>query len=387
MSALVCHPLLVNSASLRHYAAQFNLDPAQALFALAHTINRSLWWRQVGDAVIVAREEPPPALGVLGHFESHSIPPLLAQSRALRRACSSLRYVAYEQVLSDCKQLASALRHRLGSENLETFAFAGLPRGGYIVAGLLAYALGLKQGSLLGPGVQPRRLVVVDDCALTGARFASYLARLEGVEQVVFAHLYSSLTLREQIEKEEPSVIACIAAHDLTEYSEEGLDTDSAGDRGEWFGRLDGRRYSVGQTEHVVFPWSEPDRIIWNSAKDEVEAGWPLAPGRFCFENGNGGEEQAPVVIQKMSSGPLRPAETVIFGPLRGELVVGDLADSRAFGLRGSAAAMWQAIVQTGSMEASVAALAAEYDVEEERLRADLEQFVDNLIQRGLIRA
>lgn len=55
------------------------------------------------------------------------------------------------------------------------------------------------------------------------------------------------------------------------------------------------------------------------------------------------------------------------------------------FGLDDTGTAMYEALVSTGSVVEAVEQLAGVYDVERDRLTADLEKFVGALLERGLL--
>ncbi len=199
----------------------------------------------------------------------------------LRRMRDRLRYVDYRQAEQDCEILAAKILERWSRSELEGASFAAIPRGGLIVLGMLSYALGLKTAQLReGPGP----LFLVDDCALTGARFASRLKTTDHRE-VVFVHLYSHPDLRRAIEEKEERVVACVAARDLTDMAPESFpDPERLAEwRRKWRERL-GERYWYGQPEPVCFAWNEPDRPFWNEATGEVEDGWRLLPPHLCLK-------------------------------------------------------------------------------------------------------
>jgi hypothetical protein len=62
---------------------------------------------------------------------------------------------------------------------------------------------------------------------------------------------------------------------------------------------------------------------------------------------------------------------------------VGDM-DS-VFTLNGPGTAIWDRIDGSLGVDAIAAALAAEYDVESDRARGDVEEFLDALLEKGLI--
>ena len=68
-----------------------------------------------------------------------------------------------------------------------------------------------------------------------------------------------------------------------------------------------------------------------------------------------------------------------------GETVVLDLKTEKYLGLDEIATSMWQALTAAESVEAAYEVLAANYDVEGEQLRRDLDDFIQELIKLGLI--
>ena len=68
-----------------------------------------------------------------------------------------------------------------------------------------------------------------------------------------------------------------------------------------------------------------------------------------------------------------------------GEIVVLDLKTEKYLGLDEVATSMWQALTAAESVEAAYEVLAAEFDVEGEQLRRDLDEFIQELIKLGLI--
>jgi hypothetical protein len=77
--------------------------------------------------------------------------------------------------------------------------------------------------------------------------------------------------------------------------------------------------------------------------------------------------------------------ETVLFRELEGEAVLLALDSGKYFGLNEVGTRMWTLLCQHGEIEAACRALLLEYDVLEDRLREDLESFVETLASRGLV--
>jgi hypothetical protein len=367
---------------------QLKIDPHESTQMtrcklLAEGIASSVAWSKMHDVELVIRFEPYPAIAVLGSFDNEAIARLTALSRHLRTSCKSLRYISYAQAEEDCRMLAENLIERFGRGEIEKFQFTAIPRGGMIVLGMLAYALGLDRRQLTYPASNDMPLVVVDDCSLTGKRFADFIENCQS-DKIIFATLFSHPDLRSAIEEREPRVLACLSAHDLqdhwSELSEEGYDEA----RKKWLSRLKGKRYWFGQTDHICFAWSEPDRLFWNPVTEKVESGWHLLPPELCLKN-RSDSKPIPVQVQPEGNGPLRPSERVIFACQDGQIIIGDLVTKESFRLDGVAADMWNAVIETGEAEAIVDNLANEYDVDEITLRSDLQAFIDDLLVRGIL--
>jgi hypothetical protein len=78
--------------------------------------------------------------------------------------------------------------------------------------------------------------------------------------------------------------------------------------------------------------------------------------------------------------------ESVLFRDLDGEAVLLETKTGRYYGLDEVGTRMWSLIHSHGEIGAVCRALLAEYDVPEDRLREDLERFVETLAARGLLR-
>src|SRR3954465_5350710 len=77
--------------------------------------------------------------------------------------------------------------------------------------------------------------------------------------------------------------------------------------------------------------------------------------------------------------------ESVLFRDLDGEAVLLETGSGRYYGLDEVGTRMWSLLQIHGETGAVCRALLAEYDVPEDRLRADLEKFVETLAARGLL--
>jgi hypothetical protein len=335
-------------------------------------------------AALVVRPEPNPLLGVVGYFDAAGRARLEGLRWLLERILPNLRYVSYDQAEKDCEQLATQLAQRFGRDALRDFRFAAIPRGGFIVLGILAYILRLGREQLEPPHPPEKPLVIVDDCAFSGVRFGEFMERCES-RRVVFAHLYSPPELRDAIEAREPRV-DCLGVRDLRDRAVENLGDEYPAWRERWMERMDRRGYWVGQPDHVCFAWNEPDIDIWNPVTEREESGWRFVPPELCLKNRSApGAEPIQVQVQPEGRGPLMPSDHVLFGELEGQVVVGDLKAQESFVLSDVGADMWRAVVEHGDLEGAADALLKHYDVEEATLRADLRSFADDLHSRGLL--
>jgi len=357
-----------------------------ALLALAKTIALDLASkRKYGIATLLVRPTPQPVLAIIGCLDATLEAELAAQAQELNHACASLRYIDYAQAEQDCERLAAKLAERFGRIDLDRFHFVAIPRGGHIVLGILAYILGLQRMHLEPPYPPDIPLVVVDDCALTGARLGRFLEHYEN-HQIIFAHLYSQPNLRKAIKAQEPRVIACLGAWDLHDHSVGRLGEKHTAWQERWFSRLDGRRYWIGQPDHVCFAWNEPDRFTWNPIIQRMESAWHIIPPELCLKNRpDPSIDPIPVQVQPEGKGPLRPSRQVIFAELEERIVICNLETGDSFSLADVAADMWRAIINYGNMKNAAAALLSDYDVDEGILRVDLRDFVNDLLAQHLL--
>lgn len=76
----------------------------------------------------------------------------------------------------------------------------------------------------------------------------------------------------------------------------------------------------------------------------------------------------------------------VLVKDLDEEAVLLDVETETYFGLNGTGARMFKALTTAASIEAAIESLLREYDAEPETLRQDVEQLVEDLRSRGLLR-
>lgn len=76
--------------------------------------------------------------------------------------------------------------------------------------------------------------------------------------------------------------------------------------------------------------------------------------------------------------------EEVLSREIDGEAVLLDLRSGRYFGLNATGARMWALLKDGMEIDAAAAAIVEEFDVDLDRAHADVQAFVDSLVERGL---
>jgi hypothetical protein len=349
---------------------------------LAEALESSPGWKDIPGAVLVVRPGPEPALAVMGAIDGQQRTRLEGLQWLLDRILPRLRYVSYKQAEADCERLASRLRDRFGRQELAQFEYRAIPRGGCIVLGMLAYVLDLTPRQLEAGGASDAPLCLVDDCAISGARFSRHLQHWRE-RRIVFAHLYSHPELRAEIERQEPAVLACVSAHDLVDHAPEHLGAEYDAWKQRWRERP-GAGYWTGQPDYVCFAWNEPDLVVWNPGEARDEVPWRFLPPRLCLKN-----RRRPagvrVQVQTGGRGPLKPSARALFAELNGRILVADMEAGESFELSSVAGDMWLALMRTGRLEKAEEILLRQYAVSRMELRADLTAFVSDLRRRGLL--
>ncbi|MEM7052784.1 MAG: PqqD family protein [Acidobacteriota bacterium] len=297
---------------------------------------------------------------------------------ALADGAEGLRWVDYEQAERDVRQLAEQLRQAMTADELRRSRWRAIPRGGFIVLGMLAYALDLPAAALaedLSGGTVPGPVILVDDCALSGVRLGAAIAGCDA-SQIVVAHLYSHPELRRQVLAREERVRHCLAARDLTSRGA----SDDPRWQAAWRARLGPERYWIGRTERLAFPWNEPDQPFWNAATATIEDGWRFVPPHRCLKSSRllGGSVEA---------GARRLAEGVAYGEFDDCLWLCHLASKQIFGLDEVGADCLKALLRCADLEGAARRLADRYQAPEEVLARDLAALARSLEARGLLAA
>ena len=307
---------------------------------------------------------------------------LSALATSMCSAYANLRYVDYKQAEYDCERLAAGLKQFYPGKDLDGFRFAAIPRGGLIVLGMLAYLLGLKPDRIQPGSGATGPLIVVDDCALSGARFSRFIETTNS-QRLVFAHLYSHPGLRQGILDKEARVERCIAAHDLADHSTEGLsEAEHEAWLKRWKPRMGAKRYWIGQPSPVSFAWSEPDFYLWNTATNTAEQGWRFIAPHLCLKN------KADLGLPP-PDGAYEPCwrvpRALAFACFDETLWLVRLDTKQVHSLSDVAADMWRALAVYGHRRPATDFLHALYDVGEDQLRDELASFAEVMLNKGLL--
>lgn len=359
--------------------------PARRLVALAGALAASPVWQDMTQGILVVRTQPPQGLAFLGHFSDAEVDRLHWLPAQLQTQLPHFRYVSWQQAEADVEELATRLVARFGADELRAMNFVGIPRGGLIVLGMLAYALDLSSDRLHAEGDPSRPLVIVDDCALSGLRFRQYLTGPAATaRRVVFAHLYSHPDLRSAVVAREPRVMAAMAARDLHDMAPQLYGDDFLTWRSRWQQRGGEHTYMVGRFEHLGFPWSEPEMALWDADTSGTREGWRLVPPGGCLKN-RVAAGTTRLSIQAPEQGQMRLAPGTFYGRLNDKMLVAELDSRQVIAFEGVAADLWNGFLGPEEPEALLDRLQVECNVPAARLRADAMEFTQELLRRRII--
>lgn len=366
-------------------------SPADRLRALGRALASSPGFRDLSEAVLVVRTEEPMRLALIGRFTPAEATRIGVLPAIVEKGLLRFRYVSYDAAEHAARSLARQLEDYLGAEALSRSRFVAVPRGGLFVLGMLAYLLDLRADQVGGSREAPAGeapagtpLVVVDDCALSGLRFAETLERIDAAS-VVFAHLFSHPLLRKSIEKREERVVGCFAGEDLVDLGDDLLGEDRGTWEARWRDRSDGRAYWIGLPEHVCFPWNEPDITVWNTEARAEEAPWRIVPPELCLKNRPVTPGSVRFQEQDACRGAFRTAEGALYARFDDGVLVADAETDRAYSFPGIAGEIWTGLVAGASRESLIEHLVTDYEVEAARVREDVDSLVDQAIGHGLL--
>jgi hypothetical protein len=379
-----CCALPIEKAALTHYGRQLGVaSPEQALTHLAQAITLHPMWQAVSQGMVIARTYPSPVLAVLGTFTTKHLGQIQVQQPSLNEACRRLQYVNYASVTATCEKLAEQLLETFGHRTLKELHFYGIPRGGVIVLGMLAYVLNLSSEQISPPYPDDGPLVVVDDCALSGSRLFRQLHHCSQPE-LIFAPLYAHPELRRAILAAEPRIIHCLSGEDLYDHGPDLMGADYKTWQTQNRARLAGRRYWLGLPDYICFPWNEPDHLLWNPVSAQLEQSWPIIPPALCLKN-RPRYAALPVQVQPKVQGWLQPSHQAVFGELKGQVLIGHLQTGETFGLSGKAAEFWRVILQAPTRENAIATLVQQCQTPDAQIRAELNTFLEQLRHQNIL--
>jgi hypothetical protein len=362
-------------------------EGAERVERLAQAIASSAGWRDRPPATLVVRASPEPLIAAIGRFGDADVRWLEVAAQQAASVMPTIRLLDHVAVEAAIAKLAAALVNRFGRERLRTYRYAPVPRGGLLVLGTLSYLLDLPRERLASSpdAVAPTDdspLVLVDDIAISGLRL-SQAATAHPERPVVVATLHAHPDLRAAFIAAHTNVTAFVSAVDLTDHAPATMADGYDGWRARWHARAEQGALWVGQADHVVYPWNEPDLGVWNDVSGREERGWLLVPPDRCLKN----RTTHPIDVQRMpeGSGHLRASPAVVAGELDGRIVVGHTGSATSFELDGVAADTWRALFEHGDPGKAAKHLAATYDVAVRDVAADVTAFVSDLLAAGLL--
>jgi hypothetical protein len=357
---------------------------APPLLTLARALAGSRVWDRGPPSTLVARPEPTPVLAAIGPFGPEDEARLSALHHHLRSVVPRTVYLDHRAAEAACERLAERIASRLAPSDLARARFVGIPRGGLIVLGLVAYALGLPR-ERLGAGAEDRLLVVVDDVVVSGLRLLQFLGgRPE--REVVVATLYSHPDLRAALRAHTPQVREIVSAFDLADHAPRELGEGYGAWHAAWRGRSDPRALWIGRPDHVCFAWGEPETSFWNPVTEREELGWQVLPPELCLKHRHAaGTGTLTAQLQRAGEGAYRPSAGVVVGELGADVVIGHLESQGAYALDPVGSDMWRALLTSSDDDAAVATLAGAYDADPATLRSDLRAFVVALRGAGIL--
>lgn len=364
--------------ALQRHPGVYGVDDDARVRRLAAALASGPTWDRIGARLrVVVRTTPVPLIGVLGAPGDDDAAMLDALGWQVQDCLDRLLPVDWSRASALVEDLAGRLAEALGPR-LDDASLVGIPRGGVVVAGLLSYVI---DRPVIGPGQQPEGglLIAVDDCAISGTRVARWLAGQCAAPTVV-ALLCAHPVLRTAVAAQ-AGVIGCVSALDLRDHApaKHGADHDA------WVTRWRARSPHdlwTGHPDHVVFPWNEPDLLIWDDRAGAVELGWRVVPPEWCLKNRS--HRAAP---QRCSwpAGPVQPGAEVLWATFDDEVVIADAASGQMIALVGVGADMWSALAATADLQAAAEQVATRYEVEAARVEGDLEELVRQCRQAGFL--
>ena len=375
-----CVPMRLDPGALDRYRSSLDVSsPGEAVGALASAIACGAAWSSLPEAALAVRTAGVPAVGVVGRFMAADVARVAAQVRRVEASLGAFSFIGFARVEVAIRELAEMVVRELGADGVREAAFIAIPRGGHVVLGLLAVALGLEAGQL-SASADPRRLVVlVDDCALSGVRLRQHLAQLTA-ERVLVATLASPRPLRTAVARAERRVRGFVSAIDL-----EVLDSSAgARVRGDRAGSGREQGYWRGHVAPFALPWIEPDGGVAIAGGACYDSAWPLCPPSRCSRN-RPGPYSPRIEAIGAAGGPLTPSPAALFAACGGDVAIASTDTGEMFALTGTAAEVWRSVIATGSPLRAVRSIARRAGVPRGRVRTDVDGLLAQLQARTLL--
>jgi hypothetical protein len=375
-----CCALPLETDAIARYSSQLGLTVEQAIVALAQAIALHPMWKELPYGMLVARTQPTPCLGIIGIIAPKTLGEIKIRQASLNQTCRRLRYVSYAAATAACEALTEQLIDTFGPQALGRFKFCGIPRGGLIVLGMLTYTLGLSHEQMTPPYPQDVPLVLVDDCALSGSRFARTRSQYP-LHELIFTPLYSHPDLRRNLVKAESQVLYCISGEDLQDHGSRLIGSDYDAWQTQNRARLKGQRYWLGLPDYLCVPWNEPDHLLWNPVAETLEQSWHIIPPAYCLKN----RPRASLIVQHQPHfrGWLQPSPQTIFGLLERQVLIGNLETGETFGLSGKAAEFWSVLLEAATLEEAIDNLSQHGS--ESSIREELTGLIDQLLGQNIL--
>ena len=356
----------------------------------------------------VVRDTDEPALYAFGEPDTPATERLHHLSLQAHRVHRAARYVGYVEAERLTARLAAELIGRYGRDDVRSFAYQGIPRGGVIVLGMLSYALDLPPAALAPPADETAPLVLVDDCVISGVRFRQQWDHI-GSRRLILATLFapddfcSRIVSGADTSRKPARQFEHVSAVTLPDLAQELYGNAYGAWYSRWQERQEGQGLWIGQPEHLCFAWSEPESSFYNAATGELERGFSFVPAGRCLRARHqttdrlsvpkfGRKKEFGVQIQRDGTGPVRVPPWVVSARLDTDrTAVASFADgggenARAcFLLEGTAADMWRSLIDEGTIAGALHALQQLYAIDPVTLSADLTSFCTELLDRGLL--
>ena len=324
---------------LARHPELYGTDAAQRCRSLADALAASAPWARLRPTAALVVRPDAGLIGILGEIDADDHALVGALGSQVPDLLRRLRPVSHAAVTEAVLRLAQRIRDRVPADELRRYRLVPIPRGGLVVAGLLAYVLELP---IMGAGAsgEGEPVILVDDCAISGLRLRDALAARRGhLAGVALLHAHPDLC--RNVESTEPDVAFCVAADDLADHAPDR--EDYAGWHRRWSDRSGGT-YWIGDPDHVCYPWNEPDAMVWNDARGVADRGWRVVPPAWCLKN-RAAARPGDVQLCAPPRGSTTVAPSLVWGRLDGGVLLAGLGLGTPLMLRGDAATAWLGLV------------------------------------------